>query len=723
MIKLSKGGVLLDTTAGVIQVGAPPETIKDSMALNRDVPAIYIAPKNLFSHKKMASFFDIEFPCNFNFFIKKQKTTIICTESQKEIILKLIQESVFGPEVLNLEIEYVNGRKNFAFPDMRKEMEYFTYDSRLKRHFNVHDIVEFIVLYNHQPVDFSDISIELDMEQAKLFIHDRETSEIPWNLDYDDNEIEEMVLKSEEIFIPPSFGITTLGSSHGFDPKGKTSGYIFWINGVGIFVDPPIDSALWLMDENVDPKMVNSVILTHCHSDHDSGVMQKILQEGRITLYTTPTIFSSFLKKISLLTGLNEIDIVQLIDFVPITIGKPININGAKVVFEYRLHSIPTIGFEVHFKGTSVVCSSDHLNDLFYFNELYEKGVLTKGRYEKLSSFNWDRDIIIHEAGVPPLHTPIEVLLNLPAEYKRRIFLVHTDQSKIPPESGLRIAPTGLANTMVIDTEPTIHGESIQILNIVSYLDIFQEIPFYKAAEFLSIIKYLKFNPGDVLVQEGDINRRFFIIIAGKATLIERDKTKAILTSGSYFGESSLITGKPAEDSIIALTDLITISIDKSDFLDFISNTPILEKLKKLGKVRNQGSWGVIDSNDFFKTVTINQKNYLESLFVYEQVEKDHKVVQYNSALEYAIFWLDGDASLLDKNNKEITRLREGDYLGDPQHLLGETGLDYSLITHSTCHFFKVDWNEMLKFFQKNPGILLELRKREKDHYYHRKAV
>ena len=32
-------------------------------------------------------------------------------------------------------------------------------------------------------------------------------------------------------FNPPLFGVTILGASHGFDPCGSTSGYIFWING------------------------------------------------------------------------------------------------------------------------------------------------------------------------------------------------------------------------------------------------------------------------------------------------------------------------------------------------------------------------------------------------------------------------------------------------------------------------------------------------------------
>ena len=32
-------------------------------------------------------------------------------------------------------------------------------------------------------------------------------------------------------FVPPSFGVTILGNSHGFDPQGCTSGYVIWING------------------------------------------------------------------------------------------------------------------------------------------------------------------------------------------------------------------------------------------------------------------------------------------------------------------------------------------------------------------------------------------------------------------------------------------------------------------------------------------------------------
>ena len=40
-------------------------------------------------------------------------------------------------------------------------------------------------------------------------------------------------------FRPPSFGVTVLGNSHGFDCNGSTSGYILWVNGRGVMIDPP----------------------------------------------------------------------------------------------------------------------------------------------------------------------------------------------------------------------------------------------------------------------------------------------------------------------------------------------------------------------------------------------------------------------------------------------------------------------------------------------------
>ena len=79
-------------------------------------------------------------------------------------------------------------------------------------------------------------------------------------------------------FEPPIFGITTLGNSHGFDTHGSTSGFIIWVNKRGIMIDPPPYSSQTLRLQGISPMLIEKVIITHCHADHDSCL-----------LYTSPS--------------------------------------------------------------------------------------------------------------------------------------------------------------------------------------------------------------------------------------------------------------------------------------------------------------------------------------------------------------------------------------------------------------------------------------------------
>jgi hypothetical protein len=83
-------------------------------------------------------------------------------------------------------------------------------------------------------------------------------------------------------FNPPLFGITVLGASHGFDPKGSVSGYIIWINGRGVMVDPPPFSSQLLKKIGIPSILIEWIIISHCHADHDAGTFQKVLDASRI---------------------------------------------------------------------------------------------------------------------------------------------------------------------------------------------------------------------------------------------------------------------------------------------------------------------------------------------------------------------------------------------------------------------------------------------------------
>ena len=57
-------------------------------------------------------------------------------------------------------------------------------------------------------------------------------------------------------FTPPEFGVTALGNSHGFDSEDSTSGFIIWINGKGIMVDPTPYASHALNSQGIPPNRI-----------------------------------------------------------------------------------------------------------------------------------------------------------------------------------------------------------------------------------------------------------------------------------------------------------------------------------------------------------------------------------------------------------------------------------------------------------------------------------
>jgi hypothetical protein len=66
--------------------------------------------------------------------------------------------------------------------------------------------------------------------------------------------------------------------------------------------------------------------------------------------------------------------------------------------------------------------------------------VMTPGRRDALLAFPWDSDLILHEAGVPPIHTEAGTLAAMPEDVKERMYCVHVARQNFPFDRGLRIA-------------------------------------------------------------------------------------------------------------------------------------------------------------------------------------------------------------------------------------------------------------------------------------------
>ena len=150
--KLTRGGWLVKAVGRQIQFGVPPETIKDTMVLPDSVPDCYVLPREMFNWHKGICVAEIEFPVYFNFFIKKRKTRLICQADQADVIRKILQESVFGPETLNVREDYDADPEALDLIDLQAEMKFF------RSNFTIDDLVEFIPFVD-QVADLGDLSI------------------------------------------------------------------------------------------------------------------------------------------------------------------------------------------------------------------------------------------------------------------------------------------------------------------------------------------------------------------------------------------------------------------------------------------------------------------------------------------------------------------------------------------------------------------------------------
>jgi CRP-like cAMP-binding protein len=709
-ICLPKGGILIPTAGGNIQFGIPSETIKDTMTLEGGVPATYIVPNFMFDITRGVSLADVEFPIYFNFFIKKGKTRIVCSENQRKRIENVISEALFGPESIDVRDEFVEGEDTPGFTTLKAEMDYFKkMPMTPKGMLSLDDLVEFSVFDDKKTTRFNDIEVQFDSHyNLRVSEKGKEIALIERNVPIIPRESAVSGLQLN--FRPPLFGITTLGSGHGFDPNANTSGLIIWVNRRGIVVDPPVNSTGHLLQLGVSPKLIDKVILTHCHADHDAGTLQKILQEGKVDLYTTSTIFRSFIKKSAALTGIEEEQLKKLVNFFPVPIGEMIIISGGKFNFNYTLHSIPTISIQASLYGKSMIYSSDTMNDPAYIEKLYEEGVLTKNRRDFLVNFPWNQDVIFHEAGIPPIHTPLSYLCSLPKETQERMYLVHVSPDSIPKDSGMRIAPTGLQSTIELDVHPLPYERAIEILDAFSHVDLFENLTFNKAREFLLACQVSNHRAGEIIFHKGDKGDKFYVVMAGEVDIVLDGKLITTYGIGGYFGEKSLFIHEYRTATIIAKSDVRLLSVQKDEMLSFIRGTESEYLLHQIAKFQNVELRESLKNNSILGALAATQQTQLHGLVKpYKKTFHAGEII-YSDKTEskYAYVIMEGSVNVY-RGNDLISTLTKGGMFGMQRFFKKDEKYDFSLIAMDDVRLYYIEYEELRKYLDKNPGVYIKL--------------
>jgi CRP-like cAMP-binding protein len=345
----------------------------------------------------------------------------------------------------------------------------------------------------------------------------------------------------------PRFGVTPLGTSHGFDPVGEVTSFIVWINGKGILVDPSTEALIHLDRLGVAPVDVPYVYLTHVHADHDGGLLEKLLSGRRTTVIASDVVYRSLLEKMRLITG-HDVERRGLVRHVAANPGQPtvIELVGESVRIDTRwnFHPIPTNGFKLSVGGRTFGYSGDTQFDPARLAMLHEEKRLSTGQYEALMHFFWTPDgtptvdLLYHEAGIPPIHTEIARLRVLPPAVKARMQLVHVADRDVSSSAGLAKPSPFTTHVLLPTTHATRQRLLLETIRLVGYL---YDTPLEVLRELLHRATVLEWAPDELIIRKGPVAPgealHFFIVADGEAAVKDGRRLLARLAKADSFGE------------------------------------------------------------------------------------------------------------------------------------------------------------------------------------------
>ncbi len=595
-LQLTRGGICIrregvndpaDPAYLNVQIGSPPETLKDT--LNNPhwpvgVPRDFIVPERLIDPRAIVTLAELEFTGYYHYFERpeKQNTRIFLNNpDMEEHVRNMLNEAVFGPRIPFDEFKQDFAIAEEAF-DISKECEFFN-------PFSFEDVFR---IFTRKPED-KRLAISDRYELAVLrnngiffykLYEKGNAAPIFSCSEIDLFSRKKTLQRKNSSMARPDFAISSIGNSTGFDEKGETSGFVIWVNGRGILIDPPANTRFWMKEYDVLPEETDRVILTHCHADHDAGLLQRILENDHLDIYTTRTVWNSFIRKYGKLVE----ELQPSYRWHEVKIGETMNIEGAAFKFFYSLHSVPTIAFTVRHKDINVFYSSDMRFSPKTYEAMRQAGKIDESRYEYFTrqhiSLMHEADFILHEAGGDPLHTTMEELDALDLSIKRKTFVYH-----LPEELYEKKRKDGLNDFTLITTGMDKH--QIKVFSdeeqvpaqpddtFLKYCPLFHEMKLRDIQKIQQHCHIRRIPRGAVVFKKDampsqaseDIDGFVYLVYSGMAGIVNGTGKKIKdYHKFDFIGETAVLLNRPRNADVVALDDMVCYGIPNADFREIM---------------------------------------------------------------------------------------------------------------------------------------------------------
>jgi len=591
-----------------VQLGSLSRTTKDILREGLRGDHLFILPASLFEGK--TNYADIEFLVYLNFFLRqKMRTRIVGTSRQRQVLHRLLTLTLFGlfeptapepPSFEKLAEAYgVRSRETYHFLRIAHEL-YGTRrdDSPGSPLLGIDDYVDFIILDGEVtviPLPSAEVRVapaERGFE-VRIVQPDGRSSEKQLEVGMPPRLLRRIPPEFREAIQfasdRPRFGVTPLGTSHGFDANGDCTSFVIWLDSKGILVDPSSEALAYLDQVGVAPQDVPYVFLTHIHADHDAGLVEKLVSGSQTKVIASDPVFRTFIEKARHITG-HDFEREGLLIHIPANPGDGVRIemanDFAQLDTRWNLHPIPTNGFRLTFGGRTLGYSGDTQYDPAMLENLWRRGTLGEAQFKDLMFFFWTPegqptvDLLYHEAGIPPIHTDKETLRALPDAITSRMSLVHIADGDVPPDFSPRKPRLFATQVLLPPTPRSRRRVLLETMRSVAYL---YDMPPDTLETLLHGAEVVSHFPDEVIIREGPVAPgepvHFQIIADGRVSVRDGRRVITTLGRGDTFGEWGISHqhGFRAAD-VVAERATQTIRLNAEQYHWLVGKHPVIQE-------------------------------------------------------------------------------------------------------------------------------------------------
>jgi len=128
-------------------------------------------------------------------------------------------------------------------------------------------------------------------------------------------------------------------------------------------------------------------------------------------------------------------------------------------------------------------------------------------------------------------------------------------------------------------------------LEVLKHVPLFSNMDEQEISGIVALMDVLTFEPGQVVLREGEKSDLFYIVTSGTVQVLIRDdagmeRVLDNIEDGGFFGELAMLTGEPRSARVKAVGRVETLALERNEFFDFLIKHPhaAIDVLTELGK-------------------------------------------------------------------------------------------------------------------------------------------